>query len=135
MNKIILMGRVTREPDIRYGGDNRAVARYCIAVDRRYKNANGEYPTDFFNLVSFGKTAEFVEKYINKGTKIVVEGELQNNNYEKDGKKIYQDQIVISNVEFAESKNSGSTEAVPQTDADGFNPVDGSVTEDSLPFV
>ena len=142
MNKIFLMGRLTRDPEIRYTNDNKPVARYSIAVDRRYKDQNGNYPTDFFNLTSFGNTATFVEKYLRKGTKIVVEGELRNNNYEKDGKTVYQDQIVANNVEFAESKNAqGSGDFAdapsnaPTGDAgDGFNPIDDA-TEDNLPFV
>ena len=86
MNRIILMGRLTRDPEVRYGGaNNTAVARYSIAVARRFKQ-DGQPDADFFNLVSFGKAGDFVEKYLRKGTKIVVEGELRNNNYtNKDG--------------------------------------------------
>lgn len=143
MNKVILMGRLTRDPEVRYGNDNKPVARYSIAVDRRYKDQNGNYPTDFFNLVSFGNTASFVEKYLRKGTKIVVDGELRNNNYEKDGKTVYQDQIVANSVEFAESKNaqggngdySNAPSNQPTGDAgDGFNAIEDA-TEDNLPFV
>jgi len=140
MNKVILMGRLTRDPEVRYGNDNKPVARYSIAIDRKYKDQNGNYPTDFFNLVSFGNTATFVEKYLHKGTKVVIEGELRNNNYEKDGKTVYQDQIVALSVEFAESKKAQG-EAAPapapatNADADGFNPVGEDVTEDTLPFV
>ena len=121
------MGRLTKSPTISEG--NKKVARFNIAVDRRYKDSNGNYPTDFFNLVSFGHTAEFVEKYLKKGTKVVVEGEIWNNNYEKDGKKIYQDQLIANNVEFAESKKSQES----NTDDDGFQAIEGD--EDSLPFV
>ncbi len=134
------MGRLTRDPEVRYGNDNKPVARYSIAIDRKYKDQNGNYPTDFFNLVSFGNTATFVEKYLHKGTKVVIEGELRNNNYEKDGKTVYQDQIVALSVEFAESKKAQG-EAAPapapatNADADGFNPVGEDVTEDTLPFV
>lgn len=143
MNKVILMGRLTRDPEVRYGSDNRPIARYSIAVDRRYKDQNGNYPTDFFNLTSFGKTAEFVEKYLKKGTKIVIDGEIRNNNYEKDGKTVYQDQIVANSVEFAESKSaqgaggdySNAPSNQPTGDAgDGFNPIEDA-TEDNLPFV
>lgn len=141
MNKVLLMGRLTREPEIRYGNDNKPIARYAIAVDRSYKDSNGNYPTDFFNLVSFGNTASFVEKYLKKGTKVVVEGELRNNNYEKDGNKVYSDQIVVNNVEFAESKKASgeSNEQAPaqqtQADADGgFNEVPDA-TPDELPFI
>ena len=139
MNKVFLMGRLTRDPEIRYSGD-KPVASYSIAVDRRYKDQNGNYPTDFFNLTSFGNTASFVEKYLKKGSKIVVEGEIRNNNYEKDGKTVYSDQIIANNVEFAESKgaqggntnNSAPAPASAPSD-DGFTPVEGS--EDELPFV
>ena len=144
MNKVILMGRLTRDPEVRYGNDNRPIARYSIAVDRRYKDQSGNYPTDFFNLTSFGKTAEFVEKYLRKGTKIVIDGELRNNNYEKDGKTVYSDQIVVNSVEFAESKSaqgggnvdySNAPGNAPTGDAgDGFNAIDDA-TEDNLPFV
>ena len=143
MNKVILMGRLTRDPEVRYGNDNKPVARYSIAVDRRYKDQNGNYPTDFFNLVSFGNTASFVEKYLRKGTKIVIDVELRNNNYEKDGKTVYQDQIVANSVEFAESKNaqggngdySNAPSNQPTGDAgDGFNAIEDA-TEDNLPFV
>lgn len=127
MNKLFLMGRLTKDPDIK--GSDKPVARFSIAVDRRYKDSNGNYPTDFFNLVSFGRCAEFVEKYLKKGTKVVVEGEIWNNNYEKDGKKVYQDQLIANNVEFAESKKSQEN----NTDDDGFQAIDGD--EDSLPFV
>ncbi len=142
MNKVLLMGRLTRDPEVRYGGsdNSRAIARFAIAVDRRYKDANGNYPTDFINLVAFGKTGEFVEKYVTKGTKVVVEGEIQNNNYEKDGKMVYQDQIVVNQIEFAESKRAASENgnysapSAPVSDAgDGFNAIDDG-TEDTLPF-
>lgn len=144
MNKLILLGNATKDPEVRYGNDNKPVARFGIAVQRKYKNKDGNYDTDFFNLVSFGKTAEFVEKYIKKGTKILVECELRNNNYEKDGKTVYSDQIVVNAIEFASSKNSqgsdGSQQAEvpnsqPTTDAgDGFNVVE-EASEDALPFV
>ena len=142
MNKVFLMGRLTRDPEIRYGNDNKPVARYSIAVDRRYKDQNGNYPTDFFNLTSFGNTASFVEKYLRKGTKIVVEGELRNNNYEKDGKTVYSDQIIANSVEFAESKNaqgggdySNAPSNAPTGDAgDGFNAIEDA-TEENLPFI
>ena len=143
MNKVILMGRLTRDPEVRYGNDNKPVARYTIAVDRGYKDKDGNRQTDFINLISFGKTAEFAEKYLRKGTKIVVDGEIRNNNYEKDGKTVYQDQIIANSIEFAESKNSGSGNGdggnsqtpASQSDGDGFTPVDESVSDDSLPFV
>lgn len=143
MNKIFLMGRLTREPEIRYGGQNgdSAVARYSIAVDRRRKR-EGDPDADFFNLVSFGKQAEFVRDYLHKGTKIVIEGEARNNNYtNKNGEKVYGMDIVVSSVEFAESKaasergsgggQNGGQSQPPAQDNDGFMdvPEDGD-----LPF-
>ena len=99
MNKIILMGRLTREPEM--FGQKTKVARFTLAVDRNY----GEDETDFFNCVSFGKQAEFVEKYLKKGTKILLSGRLQNNSYEdKQGHKVTATQIITEEVEFCESK-------------------------------
>jgi single-strand DNA-binding protein len=134
MNKLILMGRLTKEPTIKYNGD-KPIARFNIAVDRRYKDSNGNYPTDFFNMVSFNNTASFVEKYLHKGTKVIVEGEIWNNNYEKDGKTIYQDQYIANNVEFAESKKAAEENVVSETTNDGFNQVSEDVNENQLPFV
>ncbi len=141
MNRIILMGRLTRDPEVRYGGaSNTAVARYAIAVDRRFKR-EGEPDADFFNLVSFGKQGEFVEKYLRKGTKIVVEGELRNNNYtNKDGQMVYNVEIVTNNVEFAESKSAQASNGfvadapAPNTSAgDGFMNIPNGIDEE-LPF-
>lgn len=139
MNTVILMGRLTRDPEIRYGGaNNTAVARYSLAVDRRFKQ-EGQPEADFFNVVSFGKAGEFVEKYLRKGTKIVIEGELHNNNYtNKDGQKVYAIDIVTRNIEFAESKSSQGTQDNPQpmpnVEAEGgwMNIPDG--IDEELPF-
>ena len=99
MNKVILMGRLTRDAEI--FGQKTKVARFTLAVDRNY----GEDETDFFNCVSFGKQADFVEKYLKKGTKILLTGRLQNNNYEdKQGNKVTATQIITEEIEFAESK-------------------------------
>ena len=99
MNKVILMGRLTR--DVEMFGQKTKVARFCLAVDRNY----GEDETDFFNCVSFGKQAEFVEKYLKKGIKVLVTGRLQNNSYEdKQGNKVTSSQIITEEVEFCESK-------------------------------
>lgn len=138
MNTVILMGRLTRDPEIRYGGaNNTAVARYSIAVDRRFKQ-DGQPDADFFNVVSFGKAGEFVEKYLHKGTKIVIEGELHNNNYtNKDGQMVYGMNIVTRNIEFAESKSSQGTQDNPQpmpnNAGDGFMNIPDGIDEE-LPF-
>lgn len=108
MNKIILMGRLTRDPDIRYSqGDNQlAIARFSLAVDRRFKR-QGEPDADFFNCTAFGRQAEFVEKYLKQGTKILLTGRVQNDNYtNKNGEKVYSVQIIAEEIEFAESKNA-----------------------------
>ena len=107
MNKVILMGRLTRDPEVRYSqGDNStAVARYSLAVDRRFSR-NEENNTDFINIVVFGKGAEFAEKYLKKGTKVLVTGRIQTGSYQKDGQTIYTTDVVAEDQEFAESKAS-----------------------------
>lgn len=108
MNKVILMGRLTRDPEVRYsqGNSQTAVARYSVAVDRRFKR-EGEPDADFFNCTSFGKQAEFVERYLHKGTKVVLSGRIQNDNYtNREGQMVYSVRIIVEDVEFAESKNA-----------------------------
>lgn len=137
MNKIILMGRITRDPEVRYSDDNKAVGRFALAVDRKFKKDGG--PTaDFFNCTAFGKTAEFVEKYLRKGTKILLTGSIQNDNYTNGhGEQVYAMQVIVDEMEFAESKNaqgSGTNEpAQTQTTSGGFmNLPDG--IDDEMPF-
>ena len=106
MNKVILMGRLTRDPEVRYSqGDNAtAIARFTLAVDRRIKRDN-EASVDYINCVSFGRSAEFAEKYFHKGTKIVIAGRIQTGSYtNKDGQKVYTTDIVIEEQDFAERK-------------------------------
>lgn len=139
MNLIILMGRLTRDPEIRYSGDT-AIAHYRLAVDRRFKK-EGQPDADFFDCVCFGKQAEFVEKYLHQGTKMVIQGRLQNDNYQdKDGKMVYRNQIMIDSQEFAESKNASAsgqitstkqTQGRPKTD-EFINVPDG--IQEELPF-
>ena len=144
MNKVILMGRLTRDPEVRYGGaNNSAVARFSLAVDRRFKREGDEQTADFINCVAFGKTAEFLEKYARKGTKFVVEGRIQTGSYtNKEGQKVYTTDVVCENVEFAESKNSqggngsfdGGAGFAPSSDAgDGFMNIPDGIDEE-LPF-
>ncbi len=113
MNKVILMGRLTRDPEVRYsqGETPLAIARYSLAVDRRNaRNNNGDDQTaDFINCVSFGRTAEFAERYFHKGTKIAITGRIQTGSYtNKDGVKVYTTEVVVEEQEFAESKNASS---------------------------
>ena len=109
MNKVILMGRVTRDPEVRYSqGENpMAIARYSLAVDRRGRNNQDGQTADFINCVAFGKNGEFAEKYLRKGTKIAVVGRIQTGSYtNKDGVKVYTTDVVVEEHEFAESKSS-----------------------------
>ena len=127
MNLVVLVGRLTADPEVRYNND-KAVARFSLAVNRRFKR-NGDADTDFFNCVAFGKTAEFMEKYFHKGMKAVITGELRNNHYEKDGVKHYSEQVVINTIEFAESKST----SIPPTNNDGFMNIPDDIDEE-LPF-
>ena len=107
MNKVVLMGRLTRDPDIRHtmGENQTVVARYTLAVDRRFKRDGADGNADFISMVSFGRTAEFIDKYVHKGTKLVVSGRIQTGSYtNKDGVKVYTTDVVAEEVEFAESK-------------------------------
>ncbi|MDO4522223.1 MAG: single-stranded DNA-binding protein [Eubacteriales bacterium] len=114
MNKVILMGRLTRDPEVRYsaGESATAVARYTLAVDRRFSRrdgSNGEQTADFIGCVAFGRSAEFAEKYFRKGLKIVVTGRIQTGSYtNKDGVRVYTTDVVVEDQEFAESKNASS---------------------------
>lgn len=112
MNKVILMGRLVADPEVRYsqGEQASAVARYRLAVDRRFAR-NGEQSTDFIGCVAFGKAAEFAEKYFRKGVKIAVVGRIQTGSYKKDGVTVYTTDVVVEEQEFAESKNSGNSSA------------------------
>lgn len=141
MNKVILMGRLTRDPEVRYTqGDNAsAVARFFLAVDRRFKK-DGEQTADFINCVAFGKTGEFIEKYGRKGTKFVVEGRIQTGSYtNKDGQKVYTTDVVVEQVEFAESKasadgNTANNTSNSNTPTDtSFMDIPDSIDEE-LPF-
>ncbi|MDE6529840.1 MAG: single-stranded DNA-binding protein [Lachnospiraceae bacterium] len=109
MNKVVLMGRLTRDPEVRYtqGDSSLAIARYTLAVDRRFKRDGDEQTADFINCVSFGKAAEFAEKYYHKGIKVAVCGRIQTGSYtNKDGVKVYTTEVVVEEQEFAESKNA-----------------------------
>ena len=144
MNEVVLMGRLTRDPEVRYGaGENStAVARYTIAVDRRFKR-DGEQSADFIGCVAFGRNAEFAEKYLRQGTKIVLTGRIQTGSYtNRDGQKVYTTDIVVEEQEFAESKaatagNGGqgnySRSSSAPSDANGFMNIPDGI-DDELPF-
>ena len=137
-NKVFLVGRLTKDPDVRYSqGDNAmAIARFTVAVDRKFKKDN-EPTADFISCVAFGKTAEFLEKYCTKGTKLVIEGRWQTGSYKnKDDQTIYTNDCMVESLEFAESKASAEQNAKPQSNAnDGFQNVPQMVDEENeLPF-
>ena len=143
MNKVILLGNLTRDPEIRYsqGEKQMAIARFSIAVNRRFAN-DGETNADFFNCTAFGKTAEFIEKYFRQGSRMSLVGRIENNNYtNKNGEKVYSVQIMVEEVEFAERKsaqsnnqtqNQNQPEQTNGADDDFMNIPDG--IEDGLPF-
>jgi len=150
MNKVILMGRLTRDPEVRYsaGDSSMAIARYSIAVDRRRRaNAGSDEQTaDFINCVAFGRAGEFAEKYFRKGTKVLATGRIQTGSYtNKDGVRVYTTDVVVEEQEFAESKNAGSDNSgfsgadfggqtsQPAGAADGFMPIPDGIDEE-LPF-
>lgn len=139
MNKVILMGRLTRDPEVRYsqGDTPTAIARYTLAVDRRARK-DGEASADFISCVAFGKSAEFAEKYLHKGTKLVITGRIQTGSYtNKDGQKVYTTDVVVEDQEFAESKAAaaGNQEgnSQPAASGDGFMNIPEGMDEE-LPF-
>ena len=147
MNKVILMGRLTRDPDVRVSTGERSmsIARYTLAVDRRGRRSdNGEQTADFISCVAFDRAAEFAEKYLHQGTKIVVSGRIQTGSYtNKDGQKVYTTDVVIEDQEFAESKSVGANNAGAAPDgrpltaaasADGFMNLPTGVEDEGLPF-
>ena len=151
MNKAILMGRLTRDPEVRYtqGENQMAIARYTLAVDRRFNRNGDENTADFISCVAFGKAGEFAERYFRKGTKIAVTGRIQTGSYtNKDGVKVYTTDVVVEDQEFAESKNSNnnsgdnygnnfgggnSQSAAPMAADDGFMNIPDGIDEE-LPF-
>lgn len=137
MNKVILVGRLTRDPEIRFtaGEEKKAVAKFVVAVDRVHKQ-EGNPSADFISCTCFGKTAEFSEKYLRKGIKVIVEGRWQTGSYQKDGVTRYTNDCIIERLEFAESKKTSEqsqTEKQPETDENGFMNVPDEI-DDELPF-
>ncbi len=144
MNKVILMGRLTRDPVVRYsqGESASAVARFTLAVDRRFKRQGDDQTADFISCVAFGKLGEFAERYLKQGTKVVGCGRIQTGSYtNKDGQRVYTTDIILDELEFAESKKTAesydggqaTSRPNPSDAGDGFmNIPDG--LEDGLPF-
>ena len=133
MNSVQLIGRLTRDPEVRYTDGGVSIARFSLAVERRFKQENGA-DADFINIVAFGKTAEFIEKYFHKGMKIALNGRIQTGSYtDKDGKKVYTTDVIAENVEFCESKQSNAQEAKDSNVNNDFLNVPEEINED-LPF-
>ena len=150
MNKVVLMGRLTRDPDVRYtqGANAMAIARYTLAVDRRFRRDSDSQTADFISCVAFGKSAEFAEKYLHQGTKMLVSGRIQTGSYtNKDGQRVYTTDVIVEEQEFAESKGNGGgfggnndggftpdnfTPAAPEAGSGFMNIPDG--IDEELPF-
>ena len=149
MNKVILMGRLAREPEVRYsqGAESFAIARYTLAVNRRFKR-QGEPEADFINCVAFGKTGEFAEKYFKKGQLVAITGRLQVRSWDKDGERRWTTEVIIEEQHFAESKaakqgrkDTGEGKPAAQTgkqirlaEQEGFYPIEETLEDDDLPF-
>lgn len=141
MNKVIIVGRFTRDPEVRYTANNTCYASFSIAVDRRYKQ-DGQPTADFPRVIAWGKTAEFIEKYFRKGMKIAIDGRIQTGSYKNnDGQTIYTTDVVAENVEFVESKNSSDNNnnnntkgTVPSVADDGWMSISDDVDDEELPF-
>ena len=139
MNKVVLMGRLTRDPEIRYsqGENSLAIARYTLAVDRRFRRNGDQQDADFINCVVFGKSAEFAESYFRQGMRITVCGRIQTGSYtNREGQKVYTTDVVVEEQEFAESKSNGhqnSSGSAPVTGGDGFANIPDGIDEE-VPF-
>ncbi|MDD6435382.1 MAG: single-stranded DNA-binding protein [Clostridiales bacterium] len=136
MNKVILMGRLTRDPDVRYsqGEKATAVARYTLAVNR-IRIADREQQADFISCVTFGRSAEFAEKYLRQGMKIAISGRIQTGSYtNREGQKVYTTDVVVEEQEFVEKKNAEMDKPVSNPDDDGFMNLPDNVDDDGLPF-
>ena len=138
MNKVILIGRVVRDAEIRYsqGASSTCIARYTLAVDRKFKQ-EGQPTADFINCIAFGKLGEFAEKYLHKGTKIAVVGRIQTGSYKnKDGNTVYTTDVVVEEQEFCESKSSNQSQQNerPQQSSDDFMSIPDGLDDTGLPF-
>lgn len=122
MNKVMLIGRITRDPELRYTSSNIPSVRFTLAVNRPFENQNGERETDFINIIVWRKQAENVKKYVSKGSLVAVEGRIQTGSYEKDGQRVYTTDVVADNVQFLESKSQSQSRQEEMTPADfAFN--------------
>ena len=140
MNKVILLGRLTRDPEVRYtqGEKPLAIAKYTVAVDRRFKSSNSDQTADFINCEAFGKNGEFAEKYFRKGIKVALTGRIETGSYiNKEGIKVYTTNVIVEEQEFAESKSASAASVASPVDDDDA-PIDipdmDDVEDEELPF-
>ena len=143
MNRVILIGRLTRDPEVRYtqGSEPMAVARYTLAVNRRVRKDDGSQEADFINIVAFRKSGEFAEKYFRQGMRVLVSGRIQTGSYtNKDGQRVYTTDVIVDEQEFADSKNSSGRTgdyqptSTPSSVGDGFMNIPDGVEDEGLPF-
>lgn len=137
MNKVILMGRLTRDPEVRYSQGERsmAIAKYTLAIDRRKTQQNTDPGADFLNCVAFDRAGEFAEKYFRQGLRVLVSGHLQTGSYtNKDGQKVYTTDVIIESQEFADGRRDGSGSGSRESRDDGFMNIPDNVEDEGLPF-
>lgn len=139
MNKVCLIGRITKDPEIRYTANNIAVATFSLAINRTYKNADGGYDADFINCIAFRNTADLLGKYVHKGDQLGIEGHIQTRNYDdKDGKKVYVTEIVVDSLDFTGNKKNETTQTATQetTQNDPYKDFGEAIeiSDDDLPF-
>lgn len=140
MNRVILMGRLTRDPDVRYtqGNEPMAVARYTLAVNRRTRKEDGSQEADFINIVAFRKAGEFAEKYFRQGMRVLVSGRIQTGSYtNREGQRVYTTDVIVDEQEFADAKRDGaepSNYGTPSPAGDGFMNIPDGVEDEGLPF-
>lgn len=132
MNTVNLIGRLTRDIELRYTKNGKAVANGNIAVNRAFKNQEGNYDADFINLVMFGKTAENMANYVKKGQQVGIEGRIQSGSYEKDGKRVYTTDVVVNQFTFIDNRNSSEKPNSQPQQPNTAEPID--VDESDLPF-
>ena len=141
MNKAILVGRLTKDPELKTTGSGVSVCSFTIAVNRRFKNAEGNYDADFINCVAWRQQAEFLSRYFTKGRMVGICGSIQTRNYERDGQRVYVTEVVADEINFVESKSQG--EGAPamsnpvNTNTSSFGADDGFIpmpADDDLPF-
>lgn len=124
MNKVFLIGRLTRDPELRYTADNHAVANFSIAVNRNYTNQAGEREADFINIIVWRKIAENVKNYLGKGSQVAIDGRIQTRTYEKDGKRNYVTEVVADSVEFLDTRASREKQASSKDNFSDVSPSD-----------